>query len=44
MEQTLLRYVALYNHQLLQSPLGSKTLGHERVVLNAPASPPKRTI
>ncbi len=25
MEQTLLRYVALYNHQLPQSALGSKT-------------------
>ena len=25
MEQTLLRYVALYNHQLPQSVLGSKT-------------------
>jgi transposase InsO family protein len=46
MEQTLLRYVALYNHQLPQSALKSKYAyaGHERVVPDPPASVSQATI
>ena len=46
MEQALLRYVALYNHQLPQLALTSKNAyaGPERVVPDAPASVPQVTI
>jgi transposase InsO family protein len=46
MEQTLLRYVALYNHQLPQSALKSKyaDAGDERVVSDTPASVSQATI